>query len=74
MWKVKNLSTDGNNLTNVNFAMLDNQIKFAVSQNYHQQSLAQLVSTITPEERASMRNQQNNSYVLATISVTFRAL
>ena len=56
VWKTKNLSLGGSNLTNINFGSLSNQIKFVDTLKYYQQSLAQLASIITSNEKASVKN------------------
>ena len=41
---------------NISFAFLSNQIKFVNKLKYYQQSLEQLASTITPNEKTSVKN------------------
>lgn len=41
---------------NISFAFLSNQIKFVDKLKYYQQSLEQLASTITPNEKTSVKN------------------
>ena len=48
-WITEDLNIRGSYLTNVNFANLGNQIKYIDTLKYYQQSLAQLVATIPPE-------------------------
>ena len=50
IWEIKDLNVGGLNLTNANFANLNNQIRYIVTLKYYLKSLAQIAATITLEE------------------------
>ena len=50
-WCSKTLNIGGTNLTHVNYGIIDNEIKLIDSLKYYQKSLADLPSTLTPEEK-----------------------
>ena len=52
-WKTKDISMGGNNITSLNFMSIDN-VKFIDSMKYFQQSLANLTSTITENEKKAV--------------------
>ena len=56
VWKIKDLSIQGSNLTNIIIASSSNQIKFVDTFKYYQQSLAKLASAITTNEKTSAKN------------------
>ena len=55
-WKTMNITMAGNNITNLNFMSIGNEVKFIDSLKYYQQSLANLTVTLTDEERLGVRN------------------
>ena len=54
IWKSKDISMGGSNITNLNFMSIEN-VKFIDSMKYFQQSLANLTSTITEGEKESVQ-------------------
>ena len=50
-WCSKKINIGGTNLTHVNYGIIDNEIKLIDSLKYYQKSLADLCSTLTPEEK-----------------------
>ena len=53
VWQTKNYSIGGNNLKDLNFANIGDQVKFIETVRYHQLSLAGLAATTTPEEESA---------------------
>ena len=47
----KDLNFGGNNLTNINFANIGDEVKFIGILKYYQKSLGELASTLTKEEK-----------------------
>ena len=54
VWRTKDINIGGKNLTDINFASIDN-FKFIDTMKYYQTSLAQLSETITDQERENIR-------------------
>ena len=54
-WKTKQLNIGGTNLTNVQYANIDNQGKFIDTMKYHQQSLSPLAKNASEIEKKSKR-------------------
>lgn len=46
VWKTRDLSIGGSNVTNVNFVNIGDQVKFVQTLKYYKQSLAGLSATI----------------------------
>ena len=46
VWKSRDLSTGGSNVTNVNYVNIGDQVKFVQTLKYYKQSLAVLSATI----------------------------
>ena len=55
VWRTKNFSIRGNNLTNVNCVNIANQVKFMDYIKYYQQSLLDLFPTMTPEQKTIIK-------------------
>ena len=70
-WCSKKLNIGGTNLTHVNYGIIDNEIKLIDSLKYYQKSLADLSSTLTPEEkRAAVKVTKqffNQHYYFSTV-------
>ena len=62
VWKTEALNIGGNNLSNVNFANLSNQVKFINTLKYYQKCLAQLSTAVTIGDKTSKKfsNQKNS--------------
>ena len=60
VWETSDISIGGRNLTNVNFAIIRNQVKFIDTVKYFQQSLASLADSITDDERKNVRKSCRN--------------
>ena len=56
VWKTKNITMAGNNITNLNFMSIGLEVKFIDSLKYYQQSLANLTATLTDNEKIAVRN------------------
>ena len=56
--RTRNVSIEGTNLTNINFANISNQIKFIDTLKYYQQILSVLTSTMTREEIQKIKNER----------------
>ena len=54
-WKTKQLNIGGTNLTNVQYANIDNQGKFIDTMKYHQQSLSPLAKNASEIEKKNIR-------------------
>ena len=54
-WCSKELKIGGNNLTHINFSNITGEIKFIDSLKYYQKSLAELVSTLSDEEKMAVK-------------------
>ena len=54
-WCSKGLNIGGTNLTQINFSNITGKIKFSDSLKYYQKSLAELASTLSDEEKISVR-------------------
>ena len=67
----KKLNIDGTNLTHVNYGIIDNEMKLIDSLKYYQKILADLSSTLTPEEkRAAVKVTKqffNQYYYFSTV-------
>ena len=57
VWRTKNISIGGTYLININFGNIINQIKFIDTLKYYEQSLSVLASTMTEQEKKSIRNE-----------------
>ena len=55
VWETKDINIGGKNPTDVNFAIIQNQIRFIDTVKYYQQSLASLASSTTDIKRANVR-------------------
>ena len=55
VWKTTNIQIAGQNTTNINFAIIQNQIRFIDTTKYFQQSLANLASSMTEIEKQNIR-------------------
>ena len=54
-WESTDINIGGKNPTSINFAILQNQVRFIDMIKYYQQSLASLASSMTDIERANVR-------------------
>ena len=54
-WCSKELNFGGTNLTQINFSNITGEIKFIDSLKYYQKSLGQLASTLSDEEKLSVK-------------------
>ena len=54
-WCSKELKIGSNNLTHINFSNITGEIKFIDSLKYYQKSLAELVSTLSNEEKMAVK-------------------
>lgn len=54
-WKTKSITMAGNNITNLNFMSIPNEVKFIDSLKYYQQSLANLTVTLTDSEKQAVK-------------------
>ena len=54
MWETSDISIGGKNQTNVNYAIIRNQVKFIDTVKYFQRSLASLANSMTDEERKNV--------------------
>ena len=52
---MKDLNFGGNNLTNISFGNIWNEIKFIDTLKYYQKSLGELASTLTETEKSSVK-------------------
>ena len=57
VWKTKNLSIGGSNLTQINYANISERVKFTDTMKYYQQSLAKLVEIMADQEEERIKNQ-----------------
>ena len=55
VWRTKNLSIGGTNLTNVNYANIGEQVKFIDTIKFNQQSLEKLAESMTEEQEEKIR-------------------
>ena len=60
VWETSGISIGGKNPTNVNFAIIRNQVKFIDTLKYFQQSLASLADSMTDGERKNVRKSCRN--------------
>ena len=60
VWETSEISIGGKNLTNVNFTIIRNQVKFIDTVKYFQQSLASLADSMTDDERKNVRKSCRN--------------
>ena len=60
LWETSDISIGERNLTNVNFAIIGNQVKFIDTVKYFQQSLASLADSMTDDERKNVRKSCRN--------------
>ena len=67
----KKLNIGGTNFTHVNYGIIDNEIKLIDSLKYYQKSLADLSSTLTPEEKRAVvkvtKQFFNQHYYFSTV-------
>ena len=54
VWRTKDINIGGKNLTDINFATIDN-FKFIDTMKYYQTSLAQLSETLSNEEKENFK-------------------
>ena len=54
-WESTDINIGGKNPTSINFAIIQNQVRFIDMIKYYQQSLASLASSMTDIERANIR-------------------
>ena len=70
-WCSKKINIGGTNLTHVNYGIIDNEIKLIDSLKYYQKSLADLSSTLTPEEKRTAEKVTkqffNQHYYFSTV-------
>ena len=57
VWRTRNNSIGGTYLINLNFGNIIDQIKFIDTLKYYKQSLSVLASTMTEQEKESIRNE-----------------
>ena len=62
VWETSDISIGGRNPTNVNFAIIRNQVKFIDMVKYFQQSLASLADSMTDDERKNVRKGCRNFF------------
>ena len=55
VWETTDINISGKNPTSINFAIIQNQVRFIDTVKYYQQSLANLASSMTNIERANIR-------------------
>ena len=55
MWETTDIQIDGQNPTDINFAIIQNQVRFIDTTKYFQQSLANLASSMTEIEQKNVR-------------------
>ena len=55
VWETADINIGGKDPTNINFAIIQNQLRFIDTIKYYQQSLANLASSMTDIERANVR-------------------
>ena len=55
VWETTDINIGGKNPANINFSIIQNQIRFIDTVKYYQQSLASLTSSMMDIERASVR-------------------
>ena len=66
VWKPKELNNvGGNNLTNINFANLSNQIKFIDILKQYQQSLANISATTTADKKNNHKKENGTIFSVA---------
>ena len=56
VWETSGISIGGKNQTDVNFAIIKNQVRFIDTVKYFQQSLGSLADSMTDTERGNVRN------------------
>ena len=56
VWETSDISIGGRNPTDVNFAIIKNQVRFVNTVKYFQQSLGSLADSMTDTERGNVRN------------------
>ena len=57
MWRTRDISIDGKNLTDINFAHIGSQLVFIDSVKYFQQSLGTLANTMTDDEKLPIKKE-----------------
>ena len=55
-WCTKDVNVGGNHLTQVNYGNIQNETKLINSLKFYQKSLAELSSTMTDEEKKTVKN------------------
>lgn len=55
VWETTSINVGGKNPTDVNFAIIEDQVRFIDTVKYYQQSLASLVDSMTDMKRESVR-------------------
>ena len=60
VWRTQDISIGGRNPSNVNFAIIRNQVKFFDTFKYFQQSLGNLANSMTDEEQQNVRRTCRN--------------
>ena len=55
-WNTKDLNIGGTNLTHINYRNIGEEIKFIDTIKYYRKSLAELASTLTEDEKNSVKN------------------
>ena len=55
VWRTKQLSIGGNNLTNNNFVNIENQVKFIHTIKFYQQPPARLAETMTDDKKSKQQ-------------------
>ena len=56
-WRTRDISIDGKNHTDINFANIGNHVAFIAAMKYFQQSLGTLANAMTDEERLVMKKE-----------------
>ena len=57
VWKTRDINIGGENLTDINFASVGNQVQFIDTIKYFQQSLGGLAGSLTSSEKVEIRRQ-----------------
>ena len=60
VWRTQEIPIGGKNPSNVNFAIIKNQVKFIDTVKYFQQSLASLAKSMTDDERENVKRTCRN--------------
>ena len=55
-WCSKEIKSGGSNLTCINFSSITGEVKFIDTLKYYQKSLGELASTLSDEEKGSLKH------------------